>query len=870
MKKRKTLFIIDGTSCIYRAFHAIPHFTTSTGFPTNAIYGYIQTLRKILSTHNPDYIGVAFDVAGPTVRHEVYVDYKAERPPVDDALAPQFDPVRVVTEAFNIPVLELEGYEADDVLATLVRKFASPELKVVIVTSDKDMYQLVGDDVSVLDHGKDKEYGEKETVEKFGLKPALIRDMLALAGDSSDNIPGVPGVGPKTAVKLLNEYGSFDAVFAHVDNVSGKKLKENLMEHKDSALLSRELATLHDNIKIKCTLKTLEYVEPDFESLEEFLKEYEFTKLIKELIPNSGSDVKACEVQGLSELKAVIKKLIKEDMVSVAIETREGDGQGGDADVVGYCVALTSIAKTKEGHGEVFLVELSDDSLVGEIKRLLESEKVGKATDDSKALYTFAIKNDISLKALSMDTAIASYLLNPSASHKLEDVAYTARELRVDGTALKGPTGAALRSSVIASITPALNKELKAMNLLSLMNEMELPLAGVLASMEVEGILIDKACLDDLSVRMGKEVAKLQAKIFKAAGEECNLNSPKQLSVLLFEKLGLKPVKKTKTGFSTDESVLSVLARTHEVPGDIITYRQVTKLKSTYVDALLKLRDPVSGRVHTTFNQTVTATGRLSSSNPNLQNIPVRGEYGSLIRGAFVAPKGSKLLAADYSQVELRLVAHLSDDPHLVEAFINDTDVHTETAAEVFGIMPGLVTSEMRRRAKAINFGIIYGMGPHGLAKELDITIAEARDYIDAYFAHYVKVREFIDKTIADATEKGFTETLFGRRRSIPELQSPSEQTIRFGERIAVNTPVQGSAADMIKAVMIKIQERLTKEGFASKMLLQIHDELLFEVPVAELTRIKEMVVTEMEGICKLKVPLKVNVSIGDNWQKAG
>ena len=905
MANKKTLFIIDGSSCLYRAFHAIPAFTTSKGFSTNAVYGYTQTLRKILKDHSPDFVVVAFDLKGPTKRHELFDDYKAGRPPMPDELGVQIEKIKEVTAAFNIPVLEHEGFEADDIIGTLVKEFVKKDIKAVMVTGDKDMFQLVTEDVTVLDQGRDREFGPKEVKEKLGVPPELVTDLMGLAGDTSDNIPGVPGVGVKTAAKLLAEFKTFDNVFKNIEKVKGKKLKQNLAEFKGQAELSRELATLHTNVPHGCGIEDLERKDPDYTALEALFKELEFTKLLKELIPAeasvAGGDVNIVVTE--EELKALAMDIKKAGSFAIVVDAIEdlvpgrvsglavmhhfskskdkGKDKGKNSSAL-YYVPIGPEGEAGKGDSRA---GLSEGAVVGDLKPLLEDEGVKKSTCDAKAVFAFSARNGIEPKSITMDTSLASYLLDPSRSHSIEDLSYEFLGRRppepggagTDEDDVTGPARLAEIARIVGELAPMLEERLKAEGLLGLLMDMELPLAGVLARMELRGVKVDGAALKKLSKKMATEIGALEKKIHLAAGEEFNINSPKQLSIVLFDTLGLKPIKKTKTGYSTNEVVLKALSKKHDVPADIIKYRGLVKLRSTYVEGLQKLMDPATGRVHTSFNQTVTATGRLSSSKPNLQNIPVKGEYGAAIRGAFVAKEGFTLLSADYSQIELRLVAHLSGDESLLKAFLSGEDIHSTTASDVFGVLPGLVTPEMRRRAKAINFGIIYGMGPHGLATELGVSMTEARDYIEAYFATYARVKEFIDRTVAEARERGYTETLFGRRRYIPELNAPTEQAVRFGERMAVNAPVQGTAADIIKAAMLKVDARISEEGLSSRMLLQIHDELVFEVSREvsregkrdETKRVIALVTQEMEGVIELRVPLVVNVTCGESWLKA-
>ncbi len=868
--ERKTLFIIDGSSIIYRAFHAIPSsLTNSKGMPTNAVYGFTQSLRKILNDFKPGYICIAFDVKGPSFRHALYLDYKAERPPMPDLLSVQIPYIKRLVRAFNIPVLEMEGFEADDVIATLVRKVEPMGLKIAVITGDKDMYQLVDENTVILDYLTGKEFGPAEVVEKFGVGPSAIRDLLGLAGDSTDNIPGVPGIGPKTAAKLLRQYNSLEEVFENIANISGEKLKSNLTNYKDQALLSRELATLHPEVPLELDLSALEYTGPEYKELEPLLNELEFKKILKEMLPSMPHAEEPAGQYSLVLDEAGLKEAIKgvKERSSIALLLTE---EGFAGRLIGLSIGMdekSAFYAPVNGQG------IPEDKIAGILRPLLEDISLKKDTDNSKALYLYFSKYGIDVKGLCIDTSIASYLLNPSKpDHAIESLAYEYLGLTLvlyeDGlTPDEAMRLGCKKACNIIKISGILEKELEGVNgLLKLYDEMELPLSRVLARMEAIGVRVEKDRLKDLSKEIEVQLASTEQRIYASAGVSFNINSPKQLSEVLFEKLKLKPAKRTKTGFSTDEEVLTQLAPMHEVPQLIMNFRQLAKLKSTYVDALVEIINPSTGRVHTSFNQTVTATGRLSSSRPNLQNIPIRGEVAGRIREAFVAEEGFEFLSADYSQIELRIVAHMSGDPVLIDAFMKGEDVHTSTASEIFGVLPGLVTPEMRRRSKAINFGIIYGMGPYGLSTELGISMKEASDYISSYFDHYKLVKAFIDRTIGEARERGYTVTLFGRRRFIPELKSPIESTIRLGQRLAINTPIQGSAADMIKAAMIRIPRLMEEKGLKSRMILQIHDELLFEVAKGEALEAAALVKEEMEGVIRLTVPVKVNIKTGANW----
>lgn len=885
---KETIILIDGSSLIYRAFHAVPpSFVNSKGMPTNAVYGFTQSVLKIIADFKPAYIVVAYDSKGPSFRHELFTEYKADRPPMPDALSVQIPYIKQMVAALNIKSLELTGFEADDVMATIVKRTSRGGLKAALVTGDKDMYQLVNEDTTILDYVKNIEIGPAETIVKFGVAPGQIRDLLSLAGDSSDNIPGVKGIGRKTAVKLLTDFGSIDGIYENIGMVKSEKTRQNLIEHKESAMMSRELATLHPDVPLDFSLDDCRFKGFDLEVLAPLLTELGFRKLLNELAPGGGSSTTASpgagvatpDVQVITEADGLSKamgSLMQAREVSIAAAF---DDTGFGAKL--RCVGLNFSEKTicvliVESSGLEFKETLKEAALAAQLKPLLEDKGVIINTDDSKALYLWTARFGIKPAFIRVDTSLASYVVDPSrSSHDIETLTdlYLGEGTSGKGNKNKGDSEEALVGLVarnafnIKRLSDILYKRLDDDGLAGLYNEMELPLSYILAKMETIGIKIDRDKLGELSREIEIELADTEGRIYAAAGQEFNISSPKQLSEVLFDRLKLKPIKKTKTGFSTDEDVLRKLAPMHDVPSLILAYRSLAKLKSTYVDALLALADPATDRVHTSFNQTVTSTGRLSSSRPNLQNIPVKGEKARRVREAFIAEKGCSLLSADYSQIELRIVAHLSGDPVLIAAFENNEDVHTATASNVFGIIPALVTPEMRRRAKAINFGIIYGMGAYGLSAELGIPARDADEYIAAYFSRFALVKQFMDKTIAEATELGYTTTLFGRRRYIPELQSTIDSVKKFAQRAAINTPVQGAAADMIKAAMITIDAKLRETGLKSKMLLQIHDELLFEVKEGELQEMSSFVSSCMEGVIKLSVPITINLKHGANWR---
>ncbi len=872
--KNRRLFIIDGTALVYRAFHAIPAtFQTSAGLHTNAIYGFTQSIAKILKDYSPEYIAVCFDMRGPTFRHEAFEGYKATRPSMPDILSSQLPYIKKVLSAFQVKTLERASFEADDLIATLAHKAAreAKDVKTCVISGDKDLYQLVREGAVILDYLTGREYETEDVVKKFGVSPSLIRDMLALVGDSSDNIPGVKGVGVKTAVKLISQYGDLDEIYRNIDAISAVKLREKLLRDRDMAFLSRSLATLERDVDIDVEIEDLKYDGPDYERLAAVLRELEFGNMLKTLLseaPGSAEEEESGDYAVINDEKdaaLVLAALKAAGSVAIALLMDGNRGIAAISMAVSPARAWFMPMRDALGAEVEWAVRLMD--------QILEDKDILKHTDSSKELFRYALSRGRRLLGLVTDTTIASYLLNPSkADHRVESLVFEFFGQMVKGVDEKdfNSTDLSKKSCNILQLSEKLNEALKELGLYGLYFDMELPLSETLSAMELEGIVVDAGMLREFSSELEIKLAHIQGSIFASAGTEFNINSPKQLSEVLFKRLGLKPVKKTKTGFSTNEGVLRKLSASHEVPALVLSFRELSKLKSTYVDGLLELINPRTGRVHTTFNQTVTATGRLSSSRPNLQNIPQRGALAGRIRETFVAKEGFTLLSSDYSQIELRLVAHLSGDPALIRAFAEGEDVHSTTACELFGYASaGEVPTEMRRRAKAINFGIIYGMGSYGLSTELGISIEEARDYIENYFSHYSLVKKFIDDTIDEASERGYTLTLFGRRRFVPELASPVEQVRNAGRRIAINTPVQGSSADIIKAAMVRLHRAIEKNGYASRMILQIHDELLFETSLDELEALSKLVKAEMEGVVELAVPVLVNLKHGKNWNEA-
>ncbi|MDP3297695.1 MAG: DNA polymerase I [Thermodesulfovibrionia bacterium] len=882
-----TLYLIDGNSYIYRAFYAIKGLSNASGFPTNAIFGFTNMLLKVLREKKPDYFAIVFDSPVPTERHKAYEAYKAHRPAMPDELKLQIQPIKEIINAFNISNIEIEGYEADDVLGTIAKKAEKEGLDVYIITSDKDINQILSPKIKTYDTMKDKITEEKDVVERFGVEPSRFPEIIALMGDASDNIPGVHGIGEKTAVSLLKEFGSIDNIIQNHSRIKKPKLKEAISENIENIKLSLKLATIDTNVPLEISIEEFKPKEPDRTKLLDFLRKFEFSSLLR-LIPEGENtfshDAKYIIILDKDTFESAVASIKNE----VAIDTETTSKLPMIAELVGISFSIEPekayyipLAHSYPGMPK----QLSKEYVLGKLKMILENPEIKKTGHNIK-YDLIVLKNEIiNLKGIAFDTMLASYLLNPNkTNHNLEDVSMTYlsikklsfnditdkgkknfREVSIeDATKYSGEDAA-----VTLKLKYILETEIEKEGLAKLFCDIEMPLIEVLADIEIAGIKIDLPLMEGFSKELEKELAGIEKRIYFLSGEEFNINSPKQLQEILFEKLGLRTLKKTKTGFSTDVGVLEELALEHELPKEILEHRTLSKLKNTYVDALPRLINPHTGRLHTSFNQTVTATGRLSSSDPNLQNIPIRGEWGKRIREAFISENGCLLLSSDYSQIELRVLAHLSQDEGFIEIFKNDGDIHTRTACELFGITPENVTSEMRRRAKTVNFGIVYGISPYGLSQQLGIHPEEAKFYIDTYFMRHSGVKNYINTKINKAAETGYVSTIFQRKRAIPELKSTNKNIRQLGERLAMNTPIQGSAADIIKIAMINIWRRLKKEGLRTKMLLQVHDELLFEVPIKEKDKVQSLVREEMENAVKLDVPLKVDIGVGKNWSEA-
>lgn len=877
-QKTRRVFLVDGNSYLYRAFYATPHLSNSKGLPTNAVYAFISMIKKLMTAESPDRLVIVFDSKAPSFREEISKEYKAQRPPMPDNLSIQIPYVKKVIEAMGIPILEMEGFEADDIIGTIVNGLKGhDDLETYIVTSDKDMVQLLSEKVFIYDSMKNQLIGMKEAEEKFGVKPSLMVDYLALCGDTSDNIPGVPGIGDKTARELIKSLGSVDAIYENIREVKKPSVKEKLMAGKDLAAMSRQLATIRLDVPVDASLSSLENRAQDLQELRRIYRELEFTSLYRE-IKAGGEEKKEWKETGPEQLNvrsiAVIAAFQGKNSGSLNLECFAAfDGEGvffsqdgkelhgvlsRTGEVITYNLKpLLVIRRQKsrgaEGQGESGEAEMGGREEAGK-RRWGEGEQ--KSTAEGNAGPRF------------FDVMLATYLINPlRKDYALGSII----EEYLDAELAPQDKKAMLVDSAcrLFELKDTLLQTMEARDLIDLYYKIELPLIEVLADMEQVGVKIDRKILGELSRDFDARLTGIVKDIYGHAGEPFNINSPQQLSRILFDTLNLTPVKKTKTGYSTDIEVLETLSLQHPLPKKILEYRTLTKLKNTYIDVLPTLINPHTGRIHTTFNQMVTATGRLSSSDPNLQNIPIRGEEGMKIRGAFVPEKGCILLSSDYSQIELRVLAHLSQDASLIETFLNDGDIHTTVASGVFMVKPENITFEMRRTAKVINFGIIYGMSAFGLSKELGISQREAQQFIDGYFERHRGVREYMDRTIGEARANGFVRTLFGRMRYIPEVGNADANIRGLGERAAMNTPIQGTAADIIKMAMISIHRKILEQGLSSRLILQIHDELLFEAKEEEAGRLETLVRDEMERVVTLSVPLKVSIGKGYSWAAA-
>lgn len=887
------IYLIDGSAYIYRAYHAIAPLSNSRGLPTHAVYGFVTILRRILRERQPECLAVAFDTRGPVFRHRLYPQYKANRPPMPEDLAAQLPYIRKIVRAYNILALEDDDQEADDLIASVVSRLGAQDCKVVIVSGDKDLLQLVSDRVTLWDPMNDKTMEPATVQAKYGLRPEQLLDYFALTGDSSDNVPGVPGVGPKTAAKLIGQYGTLEGLFAGAASMKTSKVKEQLLAHRADAFLARDLIRLNGEVAVPPSPEAYRRRDPDPEALRTLLTELEFFTLLKTEVPASKVDSRGFAlVHSGGELAEVVRQLARADFLVVDTETSSLDPLTADLVGVSLCATLDAAWYLPCGHrdedGALLPGQLTVAEIVAALRPLLEDPQRPKIGHNLK--YDWTVLSSPRNGGLVMagplyDTMIGAWLLEPGRrSYKLDDLCLDC-DLRMTSFAEVVAGDKRADSFTRVSLAQARDyscedvygslrlflaqrPELERLGLWPLFADVECQLVPVLAEMERTGIMVDVGALAALSEEFGRKLDGLEQEIHRLAGRQFNINSTQQLGELLFEELKLPRGRKTKTGWSTDVKVLERLALHHELPRLILSFRNLAKLKSTYVDKLSSLVADESGRVHTSFNQCGTATGRLSSSSPNLQNIPVRTEDGQRIRSAFIAAPGSVLLAGDYSQIDLRVLAHYSQDKALLEAFRAGADIHRQTAAQIFFVAPQLITPEMRRVAKTINFGIVYGMSSFGLADQLDISRKEAQTFIDRYFAHFEGIKVFMNEIIDKARQDGYVATLLGRRRQLPDINHRDRTRREFAERMAINTPIQGTAADIIKLAMLQVDRELRRNRLGARMLLQVHDELVLEVPSGEVEATGDLLRQAMEKVIRLTVPLVVNLSVGTSLAK--
>jgi len=898
--KKPLLVLFDGNALIHRAFHALPPLSVSkTGETVGAVYGFALMLLKVINELKPTHYAIAFDMKAPTFRHKLFPEYKAQRPPAPQELINQLGRVRELVSAFCIPIFELEGYEADDLLGALSQQASKQNVDTVVVTGDADTMQLVSPKVKVLYPKPGKSfsdtmlYDEAAVMQKYSLKPEQIADFKALKGDPSDNIRGVPGVGEKSAVKLLQQFGSVEKIYEHIDEVTPAKLQDILRENEAIARQSKELTTIVTQIPVTMNLDDCQVSQYDRNKVTELFRELEFGSLLPKLPQAEAgetAEVEAKPPQGdyhivntAPALDELIKRLSTAKSFAVDLETTGLDPMSVQLVGISFSPAEGEAYYIPVGHvGLDEIAQLPLEEVIAKLKPTLEDQKLAKLTHNGKYDTTVLAEYGIEVKNLTFDSMLAAYLLGEK-SLGLKTLAFS--KLAIEMTPISELIGSGAKQIPMSQVEIAraadyacadadmtgrlkalLEPELHQRGLWQLFTEVELPLMPVLVHMERNGVALDTELLRQMSHRLGEQLLKLEADIYNSVGHQFNINSPQQLSTVLFDELKLPTARKTKTSYSTGAAVLEELRSAHPVIEFILDYRQLSKIKSTYIDALPSLINPKTKRVHTSFNQTRTATGRLSSSEPNLQNIPVRGEMGKEVRQAFIAPKGSYLLATDYSQIDLRALAHLSQDKSLLDAFRHDEDIHSATAAQVFGVKPQAVTPDMRRVAKTVNFGVIYGMSEYGLEQATGLSREEAAQFITAYFEKYPGVKKYLESTKEKAREKGYVQTILGRRRSIPEINSQNRQVREAAERMAINMPVQGTSADIIKVAMINLDRELEKSQLKSKMLLQVHDELIFEVPQKELEEMRRLAPEIMSTALELSIPLKVDIKTGKNW----
>lgn len=888
---KKRLFLIDGHSLLYRAYYAIRHLSNSQGFPTNAIFGFLSMMRKLQDKENPTYLGIVFDAKGPTIRHEAFKEYKANRKPMPEDLAVQIPVLKKILKALHIPIIEHEKYEADDVLGSLAKKASSKKIHSVLVSTDKDLYQLVDESTTLYNPVKEIHMDASAVEEHFGVPPSQVVDVLALWGDPSDNVPGVPGIGEKTSKALLHQFRTLENLLKNIDQIQKPPLREKIKENLDQLKLSRQLVTIEKDLDVTLDPKDFSPSEPCYEDLIPLLQELEFSAMLSAYLKRQEKSEQDYHIIFKAEQLQKLVSRIK-NIKRVSLDTETNSPLPTQARLVGMSFSVKPdqafyLPLRHDYDGAP--LQLSKEHAFKILNPILSNPKIKKIGQNIKYDLIVLRKEGMELQGIDLDTMVLSYLLEPNwGKHNLGKLSLNYLQKKVipyEEIVGKGKNQVTMNAVDIKRVAPYACQDADfAMKLSeqlwpkviehkldSIYEKFDLPLIAVLADMETWGVKIDPNRLKNLSEEILEYLNRVTEKIFELSGEEFNINSPAQLATILFEKMGLPATRRTKKtkGFSTSVTALQDLAKNFPIAQHALEYRQLAKLKSTYADALPLLINPETRRIHTSYNQTVAATGRLSSSDPNLQNIPARGEWGPRFRRAFIPERGHLFLSADYSQIELRVLAHLAEDKGLIETFLQDHDIHQETATRVFADSAELFPEEQRRRAKIINFSIIYGATAYSLARELGASNAEAQAFIDLYYEKYPKVKEYLEKSVAEALESGVAKTLFGRKRPVPELRHKERTAQQFGRRIALNTPIQGTAADLMKKAMIDIWQDIKKQGLGAKMILQVHDELVFEVPKAEVEKTETLVRKRMENVFPLKVPLKVHLGLGANWAEA-
>ena len=878
----KRLIIIDGNSIINRAFYALPDMTNSEGLHTNAVYGFTRMLFKIIDDYKPTHISVAFDMKAPTFRHKEFSEYKAGRKKMPNELGQQLQPLKELLDTFNIHRMEMAGFEADDLIGTVAKKAENDDFKVYIVTGDKDAIQLASNKTTTLitkkGVGEVEEYNYDSVVERYEMTPTQFIDLKGLMGDKSDNIPGVPGIGEKTGIKLIKEFSSIENLIENTDQLKGS-VKKKIEENKEQAVFSKKLATIITDVPIEISLDELSYGDYDKNAVIEEFKKFGFNTLIKQVLAMDGGNEESIveekielNINHLEDISAFKNEIEKTNKLFIKTVSKVGNILEKN---------LIYVFVSADGKNIYYI----NDEELELIKDIISNEEIKKIGYNLKDDYLALKPYDIQLNNMFFDIAIGEYLIDSksSTSYECSDIAMkyltkkikSKEELLGKGAKAKKFSDLELEElsiyfgeilNIVYNVYPIMEKAFKEIDMEYLFYDVEMPLVEVLGSMEYEGMAVDKKQLEELGNKFKEIISNLEEEIFTMAGEKFNINSPKQLGVILFEKLELPVIKKTKTGYSTNADVLEKLRDKHEIIDKITEYRQIVKLNSTYVEGLSNIINPISGRIHSSFNQTITTTGRISSTEPNLQNIPVKTEMGREIRKVFIAKDNCKLVDADYSQVELRVLAHMSDDEHMIDAFQHNMDIHSKTASQIFGVDINDVTSLQRSEAKAINFGIVYGKTDFGLAQDLNIPVPKAKAYIESYFANYDKIKVFMDEAIKNATDKGYALTIFNRRRYIPEINSSNFMVRNQGKRFAMNAPIQGSAADIIKIAMVNVFTRLKDENLKSRLILQVHDELIVEALEEEIDKVCSIVKEEMESAVNLQVHLDVDLNVGDSW----